>query len=116
MAPYSSCGPGKVIASGQHVVQRAKAELGKIGNLPSGSITRLHCYGWPGLTGCYVEVKDATVRSSNYSMRGPGVEIPLAEIATRSNYIFTQFSKDYLALQVSRPLSKSLLCVVCEKL
>lgn len=101
MAPFTSCGQGKIITSGQHVAQRAKSELGKIGRLPPGAITRLHCYGWPGMTGCYVEVKDATVRSGNYSMRGPGVEIPLAEIATKSNYIFREFSKDFLHLQVS---------------
>ncbi|CAL8109595.1 unnamed protein product [Orchesella dallaii] len=102
MAPYSYCGPGKVISSGQHVVQRAKAELSKIGNIPPGCITRLHAYGWPGMTGCYVEVNDATVRGGNYSLRGPGLEIPLAEIATRSNYIFTQFSGDFLTLQKQR--------------
>lgn len=102
MAPYSSSGPGRVIASGQHVVQCAKAEIGKMADIPSGTITRLHAYGWPGMTGCYVEVGDAMVRVENYAIGDPGSEqVPLADVASESNYILHQFSKDFLDSQVS---------------
>lgn len=99
--PLSKSGPGRIVASGQYIAQKAKSELAKIGNIPGGCISRIHAWGWPGETGAYIEVKDATLKGAELAVRGPGVEIPLAEVATNSDFIFTKFSKEFLRLQVS---------------
>lgn len=98
--PVSKVGLGRIVASGQYVAQRAKSEIGKIGNVPAGCIVRIHAWGWPGETGAYVEVKDAVLRGAELGVQGPGVEIPLAEVATNSEFIFMKFPLDFLQLQV----------------
>ncbi|XP_035714667.1 uncharacterized protein LOC118438460 isoform X2 [Folsomia candida] len=97
---HTRSGPGRIVASGQYIVQKAKAELSKVGNVPAGCISRIHAWGWPGETGAYIEVKDAVLKGAEIAVRGPGVEIPLVEVATNSDYIFTKFSKEFLRLQV----------------
>jgi hypothetical protein len=93
-------GEGRVVAAGQYIAQIAKAELSKIGNIPAGCINHIHAWGWPGQTGAWVEVQDAVLRGAEIAVRGPGIEIPLSEVATNSDYIFTRFSRDFLILQV----------------
>jgi hypothetical protein len=110
---YSKSGPGRIIASGQYIAQKAKCELSKIGNIPAGCITRIHAWGWPGETGAYIEVKDAVLKGAEIAIQGPGVEIPLAEVATNSDYIFKKFSKDFLRLQVIQRIQLLLSSVSC---
>lgn len=95
---------------GQHVLNRAKGELSRKAGIPPGSITRLHAWGWPGMTGAWVEVKDALVKSSTSTtdnsiiIQGPKpIFRPLADIATNSHWIYKNFSRTFLASQKVNP-------------
>jgi len=103
--PYSRCDEGQLVAIGQQVLNKAKGELARLGDVLPGCIYNLHAWGWPGLTGAHVEVSNAVLRGADISIQGPGVEIPLAEQAVNSQYIFTHFSKDFLVTQVNTKIN-----------
>ncbi|CAG7815145.1 unnamed protein product [Allacma fusca] len=99
---------GCIATIGQHVVNRAKGELSLKADIPSGSITRLHAWGWPGMTGAWVEVRDALVKNCGSSIQGPtSVFLPLSELAQQSYYIFTMFMPAFLRKQKDQ-LSKKM--------
>ena len=93
--------PGDIVTIGQHVVTQAKSMISTKCQVPPGCISRVHAWGWPGLVGAYVEVRDAIYKDGDQSIQGPSpCEIPLAEIALNPTWLFKSFSEDFLLNQV----------------
>ncbi len=92
---------GHIVAVGQHIVTRAKAVIGGKSSVCPGSISRLHAWGWPGMVGAHVEVRDAIYKDGEGSIQGPPpCEIPLSEIALNPEWLYKSFSEDFLLNQV----------------